>query len=295
MWCIHLKYTSQHSQILLRECLIVSNHIIKSLSKLISNLLDLQLLSINFILNIINSLVKFGDVHLSIFKSTFSGFELVLNAQDFVFKFLFSFHSLLSRHLQLLHVISNHLKFFLNSLQFIFSKFSSFNGSFQFLFLDSELSAQFIKFLFIIASHFGGLPKIFVQFLKCNFIVHTFAFNNFHFLQDIISLLRRNSQLSNSVGQSDLGFLGLFLHQHNSTAESSNVTLHLFVHFILFLKTLISLVKFVKGFIKLNFKSMHFLSIISDVTVSLISKSIRLLGSILKLLDDGIESISFVL
>merc|ERR1711892_1212650 len=162
MWCIHLTYTSRYPQDLKAACLIVGNHIIKSLSKLISNLLDLQLLSVNFILNIINSLVKFGDAHLSIFKSTFSGFELVLNAQDFVLEFLLSFHSLLSRHLQLLHVISNHLKFFLNTLQFIFSKFSSFNCSFQFLFLDSKLPAQFIKFLFIVASHFGGLPKIFV-------------------------------------------------------------------------------------------------------------------------------------
>merc|ERR1719290_193817 len=279
----------------LGKCLIVSNHIIKSLAEFISNLLDLQLLSVDFIFNIVNPLVKLGDVHLSVFKSSLGSFELVLDAQNFVFQFLLSFHGLFCGHLQLLHVLTNHLEFFLNTLQFVFGKFCSFNRSFEFFFLDAKLSAQLVEFLFVVTSHLGSLSQILVKLLKSNLVVHALALNNLHFLQDIIGLFGRNSKLCDSVGKGDLSFLGLFLHQHDPTGQGRDVSLNLLVHFVLFLKAFISFVQFVSSLIKVNFKPMNFLSIISNITVSLVCQSIGLLGGIFKLLNDGIKSISFVL
>ena len=46
--------------------LIVSKHVIESLSQFVRNLLNLEFLSVDLILNIINSLVQLSDIHLSI-------------------------------------------------------------------------------------------------------------------------------------------------------------------------------------------------------------------------------------
>ena len=56
--------------------LVVGEHVIECVIEFIRTLLDLQLLSVDFVLNVINSLVQLGDVHLSILKSSFSNFEL---------------------------------------------------------------------------------------------------------------------------------------------------------------------------------------------------------------------------
>ena len=61
-----LKTTFQKSYYI--TCLIVSEHIIESFSEIIRTLFDLELLSVDLVLNIINPLVQLGDVHLSILK-----------------------------------------------------------------------------------------------------------------------------------------------------------------------------------------------------------------------------------
>ena len=48
--------------------LIVGDHIIKSLVKLIRALLDLELLPVDLVLNIIDPVVQLSDVHLTILK-----------------------------------------------------------------------------------------------------------------------------------------------------------------------------------------------------------------------------------
>ena len=64
-------------------------HVIKCLSKFISNLLDLEFLPIDLILNVINSLVQLGDVHLPILKSSFCIFEFILDTKDLFFQLFF--------------------------------------------------------------------------------------------------------------------------------------------------------------------------------------------------------------
>ena len=68
----------------------MSKHVIKGISKLISNLLDLDLLPVDLILDVVNPLVELGDVHLSVLESALSRFELVLDAEDFLLQFLLS-------------------------------------------------------------------------------------------------------------------------------------------------------------------------------------------------------------
>ena len=49
--------------------LIMSEHVIESISQLISDLLDLELLSVDLVLDVVDPLVQLGDVHLAVLKS----------------------------------------------------------------------------------------------------------------------------------------------------------------------------------------------------------------------------------
>merc|ERR1719348_1186907 len=132
-----------------RIFLVVGKHVIKGVIELIRTLLDLQLFSVDLILNVINSLVQLGNVHLSIFKSGLSNLVFVLQGKD-----------LLSRLLKLLHVLTNSLKFLLNALQVLLSKLSSVKTSLKLTLLDSKLSAQLIKLLLIVNSHLDGGSEV---------------------------------------------------------------------------------------------------------------------------------------
>merc|ERR1719495_2748219 len=116
-----------------------------------------------FIFNVINPLVKLGDVHLSVLKSSFCDLVFVLKRKDFLNQFLFSLKSLLCGFLKLLHVLTNRLEFFFNSLQVLLSKFGSLKSSLKLRFLDSELPAEFIELLLIVNSHLDGGSQILVE------------------------------------------------------------------------------------------------------------------------------------
>merc|ERR1712241_203332 len=88
----------QNVQIKLK--LVILKHIIKGIVKLIRNFLDLELLTVDFILNVINPEVQFGDVHLSVFIASLSNLESVHKLVNFVLQFLLTFLSLLSRDLK---------------------------------------------------------------------------------------------------------------------------------------------------------------------------------------------------
>merc|ERR1719342_1451658 len=169
--------------------LIVSKHVIKGIIKLIRTTLNLQLLPVDLILNVVNSLVQLGDVHLSVFKLSLGHLIFTLQVINLFHQLLFSFQSLLCRLLQLLHILSNSLQFFLNSLELILSQLSSLHSSLKLSFLNSKLSAQFIQLLLIIRSHFDGCSQIFVQLLNGHLVVETGVFYNLDGLHDIISSL----------------------------------------------------------------------------------------------------------
>merc|ERR1719348_2340114 len=185
-----------------RIFLVVGKHVIKGVIELIRTLLDLQLFSVDLILNVINSLVQLGNVHLSILKSGLSNLVFVLQGKD-----------LLSKLLKLLHVLTNSFKFLLNALQVLLSKFSSVKTSLKLTLLDSKLSAQLIKFLFVVNSHLDGGSEVLVKLLKSDFIVEASVFNTLATLQDLVSILGGDGKLGNSVAKSVSSLLVLLLHQ----------------------------------------------------------------------------------
>merc|ERR1719259_1132203 len=103
-------------------------HIIKGISKLISNLLNLELLSVDFIFNVIDSLVKLGDVHLTILEPSLSDLVLVLDAQDLLLELLLPLHGLLGGQFELLHVLADHLELLLDALQLALSELCPLDG-----------------------------------------------------------------------------------------------------------------------------------------------------------------------
>ena len=74
--------------------LVVSKHVIKGVPKLVSNLLNLQLLSVDLILDVVNPLVELGDVHLSVLEPSLRQLVLALDTQDLVLQLLLSLDSL---------------------------------------------------------------------------------------------------------------------------------------------------------------------------------------------------------
>merc|ERR1711942_15971 len=121
--------------------LVVGKHIVEGVVELIGTLFDLELLSVDLILNVINSLVKLGDVHLSVLESGLSDLVLVLEGKDLLNELLLSLKGLLGGLLKLLHVLTNSLELLLNALEVLLSEFCSLQSSLEFSFLDTELAA----------------------------------------------------------------------------------------------------------------------------------------------------------
>ena len=249
--------------------LIMSKHVIKSLSKFVSNLLDLELLSVDFILNVVNSLVKLGDVHLSILVPSLGGFELQLDAQDLLLELLLPLHGLLGGLLELLHVLTDDLELLLDALELVLGQLGAFQGSSELVLLDSELSGQLIELLLIVAGHLGGLSQVFVVLFNGDLVVHALALEDLGLLEDGVSLLGLVGEPGDGVGEGLLGLLGFLLHQHDSSGQGGDVGLNLLVHLLLLLEGLGGLGQLVVGLIKGDLEILDFLSIISDITVSL--------------------------
>merc|ERR1719225_1812759 len=259
----------QNVQIKLK--LVILKHIIKGIVKLIRDFLDLELLTVDLILNVINPEVQFGDVHLSIFIASLCNLESLHKCVDFVLELLFPLLSFLGRNLKLFHVLTNGFQFLFNIPELIFSQFSSLIGPFQFILLNSQFPGQFIKFLFVIGCHLGGFPHIFVSLLNFNFIVHGFVLKELDLLQDSISLFGGKSKFGDSLCQATISFLCLFLHQHNTTTKSTDLLLSIFEVLLSLLKSSQSFIQFVICFIKIHLIALDFLAQISDISFMLIN------------------------
>merc|ERR1739848_24042 len=182
----------------MESSLVVIEHVIESIIELIGHLLDLQFLTVDLILNVINPVVELGDVHLTIFIASLSMLEPVHKLVNFVLELLLTFLSLLSRDLKLLHVLTNSLQFLFNIPQFALSALI---GPLQLILLDTQFPGQLIEFLFIITGHLGGLPKVLVSLLNLNLIPHGLVLKVFDLLENTISILRGHGQFGDSLGQ----------------------------------------------------------------------------------------------
>merc|ERR1712203_1148065 len=83
----------------------------------------------------------------------------------------------------------------------LFSASSARSMALQFIFLDSKFPGEFIKLLFIVTCHLGGLPEVFVILLDGHFVVHACSFNKLDFLQNTVSILGGVGKLGNSISK----------------------------------------------------------------------------------------------
>merc|ERR1719225_1851945 len=197
-----MKYKRNVQSYLIRDSLnyglIIGQHIVKGIVELIRNLFDLKFFSVDFVLNVINSVVQLSNVALSVFITSFSNLESIHKIENFVLQFLFPLGCFLGRDFKLLHVFTNSFKLSLNILKFSFGQFCSFGSSFALILLYSKLSGDFVKFLLVVACHLGSFSQVFISLFKFHFVVHGLVFKEFNLLQNSISFFGHHCQFGNS-------------------------------------------------------------------------------------------------
>merc|ERR1712109_152472 len=114
---------------------------------------DLQLLPVDFVLNVINPVVKLSNVHLAILIAGLSLLQPVQKLVNLVLQFLLTLSSLLCRDLKLLHVLTNSLKLMLNIFKLALRQLSALSCSLALILLNSQFPCQFIQLLLIVTGH----------------------------------------------------------------------------------------------------------------------------------------------
>merc|ERR1712179_495387 len=259
-----------------KNSLIIIKHIIKSVIEFIRHLLDLELLTVDLIFNVINSVVELGDVHLSVFIASLSMLESVHELMNFVLELLSTFLGLLSGDLKLLHVLTNSLQFLFNIPQFAFSQLSTLIGPLKLIFLYSQFPGQLIEFLFIITGHLGGFPEILVCLFNLNLIPHGLVLKVLDLLENTISILGCHGKLGDSFGKGRVSLLCFFLHQHDTSGQCADLFLCILESLFLLFQSSQSLGQFVICFVKLYLISLNFLSQVTDVSLVCVISGISL-------------------
>merc|ERR1719347_94765 len=258
--------------------LIVCKHVIEGVVELIGDLPDLQLLPVNFILNVVNSVVELGDVHLSVLIASLCLLQPLKELVDLVLQLLLTLGGLLSRDLELLHVLTNGLQFVLDILQLALSQLGALSGPLALVLLATQLPGQLIQLLLVVTGHLGGFSEGLVSILKLNLIHHGLVLKVLDPLQDAIGLLGSISQLGDGLGESAVSLLGLLFHQHDTPGESSNFLLSGLEILFLHLQGLQGLGQLVVGLIKVTLGSLDLLAQVPNVSLMLVVLGIGLLG-----------------
>merc|ERR1712168_287613 len=275
-----------------KNSLVVVKHVIESVIELIGHLLDLELLTVDLIFNVINSVVELGDVHLSVFITSLSMFESVHKLVNFVLELFFAFLCLLSRDLKLLHVLTNSLQFLFNIPQFTLSQLSTLICPLKLILLYSQFSGQFIKFLFIITGHLGGFSEILVCLFNLNLIPHGLVLKVLDLLEDTISILGCHGKLGDGFCKGRVSLLCFFLHQHNTSGQCADLFLCILESLFLLFQSSQSLGQFVIGLIKVTLISLNLFSQVTDVSLMLVVFGVGILGISLVPGNGGQELIS---
>merc|ERR1712193_202838 len=108
-------------------------HFIESVVKLRGDSVDLHLLSDNFILKVVNSQMKFADVHLGVLRSGLSLLETDVDLLDLLLVFLLPLPRLLLGNLQLFLIVSDSPELSFNVGHFIVSNLDSLPSTLQFV------------------------------------------------------------------------------------------------------------------------------------------------------------------
>merc|ERR1711971_1073713 len=256
-----------------RSNLVVGDHVVEGVVEFVRTLLDLQLLTVDLVLDVADPLVELGDVHLAVLKPGLSHLVLALQVVDLLNQLLLPLQSLLSGGLKLLHVLADSLKLLLDVLQVLLSELSPLDGPLQLSFLHSQLPAQLVQLLLVVRGHLDGGPQVLVQLLNGHLVVQAGVLNDLDGLHHVV----------------------LLLHEHDPPGEGGDVALHLLELLLSLLEGLGGLGQLVVGLVKTNLKPLDFLTVVTDVAVGLVSPGGSLPGGLLETSNGVVETICLAL
>merc|ERR1719400_1322824 len=285
------RWSNLYQALIKRANLVVGDHVIEGVVELVGTLLDLQLLPVDLVLDVIDPLVQLGDVHLSVLEPGLSGLVLALQVVDLLHELLLPLQGLLGGLLQLLHVVADSLQFLLDALELGLSQLSPLHGPLELSLLDSELPAQLVQLLLIVRGHLDGGPQVLVQLLNGDLVVEAGVLNDLDGLQDVVGSLGGHGQLGDGGAELLGSLLVLLLHEHDPPGEGRDVALHLLELLLSLLEVLVGLGQLVVGLIKTNLELLDFLSVVTDVAVSLISPGRSFPGGLLEAGDGLVEPV----
>merc|ERR1712241_1314719 len=146
--------------------LVFVEHFVESVIKLGGDSIDLHLLSDNFILKVVNSQMKFADVHLGVLRSGLSLLETDVDLLDLLLVFLLPLPRLLLGNLKLFLILANSLELIFDNHDFRLSTFDSFLSTLKFILHHSQGASQVVVLHLIVSSYTPGVSHIFIQFLN---------------------------------------------------------------------------------------------------------------------------------
>merc|ERR1719288_168614 len=271
------RWSNLYQALIKRVNLVVGDHVIEGVVELVRTLLDLQLLPVDLVLNVIDSLVQLGDVHLTILEPGLGDLVLALQVVDLLNQLLLSLQGLLSRGLKLLHVLANSLELLLDVLQVLLSQLSP---------LDSPLQLSLLH---------AQLPAELVQLLNGDLVVEASVLHDLDGLHHIVGSLGGKSELGDGLAELLSGLLVLLLHEHDPPGEGGDIALHLLELLLGLLEGLGGLGQLVVGLVKANLELLNFLTVVTDVTVGLVSPGGGLPGGLLETSNGVVETICLAL
>merc|ERR1719288_523871 len=289
------RWSNLYQALIKRANLVVGDHVIEGVVQLVRTLLDLQLLPVDLVLDVVDPLVQLGDVHLAVLEPGLSDLVLALQVVDLLNELLLPLKGLLSGGLELLHVLTNGLQLLLDILQVLLGQLGPLNSPLELSLLHTELPGELVKLLLVVGGHLDGGPQVLVQLLDGDLVVEASVLNNLNGLHDVVGGLGGEGKLGDGLAQLLCGLLVLLLHEHDPPGEGGDIALDLLKLFLSLLEGLGGLGQLVVGLVETNLELLHFLAVITDVTVSLIGPGGGLPGGLLEASNGVVETIGLAL
>ena len=117
--------------------------------------------------------------------------------------------------------------------------------------------------------HLDGGPEVLVQLFDGDLVVEAGVLNHLDGLEHVVGGLGGHGQLGDGLAQLLGGLLVLLLHEHDPPGEGGDVALDLLELLLGLLEGLLGLGELVVGLIEADLKLLHFLAVVTDVTVIL--------------------------
>merc|ERR1719288_657903 len=289
------RWSNLYQALIKRANLVVGDHVIEGVIELVRTLLDLQLLPVDLVLDVVDPLVQLGDVHLAVLEPGLSDLVLALQVVDLLNELLLPLKGLLSGGLELLHVLTNGLQLLLDILQVLLGQLGPLNSPLELSLLHTELPGELVKLLLVVGGHLDGGSQVLVQLLDGDLVVEASVLNNLNGLHDVVGGLGGEGKLGDGLAQLLSGLLVLLLHEHDPPGEGGDVALNLLELLLSLLEGLGGLGQLVVGLVETNLELLHFLAVVTDVTVSLVGPGGGLPGRLLETSNGVVETIGLAL